>query len=270
MNIIVKTAVASALGLGATGAFAIGVPASGGSDLILVIQNESTPADVYALDTGISINTIFNGPYTSGASLSTALAGINSVIAESATLQSFLAANPAASDGWTLEAAQYAGASTTSSATNQNTKTAGNAKVIFTSIGNPSNIAGATLTNLQQIANGIQGEITTGGLTPLATSTENDTTVSYSTSAATKYGLFSTSDLGALGGTEAIYAYTGNNGTGTPQSYILGSATLGTNGTLTFAQNSSSAPVPVPAALWLFGSGVLGLVGVARRRKTAV
>ena len=27
------------------------------------------------------------------------------------------------------------------------------------------------------------------------------------------------------------------------------------------------APVPVPAAVWLFGSGLLGLVGVARRKK---
>lgn len=29
------------------------------------------------------------------------------------------------------------------------------------------------------------------------------------------------------------------------------------------------APIPVPAAVWLFGSALLGLAGVARRRKTA-
>ena len=31
-----------------------------------------------------------------------------------------------------------------------------------------------------------------------------------------------------------------------------------------------AAPVPVPAAVWLFGSGLLGLVGVARRKKSEV
>ncbi len=29
------------------------------------------------------------------------------------------------------------------------------------------------------------------------------------------------------------------------------------------------SPVPVPAAAWLFGTGILGLIGVARRRKSA-
>lgn len=32
-------------------------------------------------------------------------------------------------------------------------------------------------------------------------------------------------------------------------------------------QGVDLAPVPVPAAVWLFGSGLLGLVGVARRKK---
>ncbi len=33
-----------------------------------------------------------------------------------------------------------------------------------------------------------------------------------------------------------------------------------------FSATLSTAPVPVPAALWLFGSGIVGLAGLARRR----
>ena len=39
-------------------------------------------------------------------------------------------------------------------------------------------------------------------------------------------------------------------------------AGIGLPGSLTFT------PVPVPAAVWLFGSGLLGLIGFARRKKT--
>jgi hypothetical protein len=34
-------------------------------------------------------------------------------------------------------------------------------------------------------------------------------------------------------------------------------------------QTGDVAAVPVPTAVWLFGSGLLGLVGVARRKKVA-
>ena len=43
---------------------------------------------------------------------------------------------------------------------------------------------------------------------------------------------------------------------------------LGASGGAAFADDISAtlAPIPVPAAVWLFGSGLRGLVGVARRR----
>lgn len=41
---------------------------------------------------------------------------------------------------------------------------------------------------------------------------------------------------------------------------------LGAGGA-SFALAGGLAPVPVPAAVWMFGSGLIGLVGVARRRR---
>ena len=46
----------------------------------------------------------------------------------------------------------------------------------------------------------------------------------------------------------------------------LGTGTVSATTKLVYAEFS---PVPVPAAVWLFGSGLLGLIGVARRKKAA-
>jgi len=271
MNMIVKSAVASALSLAAGGAFAMGLPSSGSSNLVLIVQNNALPSNVYALDTGISLNSVMpTSGLVSNSVLSPTIAGINSAIAASSMLQTFLAANPAAGDGWTIEGGQYIGL------TNALSKTAGNNKAIFSSgiaTGNPSAVNATTLALLEGFGNGYGSDVASGGLTALQTATEASSGVSYGTQAALKYQLLGAADLSALGTTVNLYGLTGNGNTGAVQSYILGTAVLGTNGTLTLAANAVTPPpppVPLPAAVWLFGSGLLGLVCVSRRRKAAV
>ena len=71
-----------------------------------------------------------------------------------------------------------------------------------------------------------------------------------------------------VGSATTLYAWTGNgSGNGSATAYSLGTASFGVAGAdiLSFTGNGSS-PVPLPAAFWLFGSGLLGLAGISRRR----
>jgi hypothetical protein len=282
MTVFLKSAIAGALALGASSAFAMGTPSSNGSDLILIVENNTTQA-AYALDTGISLSSLLpgSGAFVPGATLSTALAGLNKTISASTTLQNFLAANPASGDSWALEGAQYNGSLTGGAATNSNTKAAGKALGVFASaLGtiNPSAVNQEQLLAYQGFLNGLNGSVgqTNGGLFALTTATET-TAAKYtndesSSQAAAKYGMVGAPDMSALGSTVQLFGFTGNGGTGTLQSYVLGTAGVDASGNLTFTGNSTGggAPVPLPAAVWLLGSGLLGLVGVSRRRKTAV
>ena len=44
---------------------------------------------------------------------------------------------------------------------------------------------------------------------------------------------------------------------------------LSANGVLTYNVPYGTAPVPLPAAIWLLGSGLLGMAGIARRRSAS-
>ena len=270
MNTLIKAAIAGALSLGATGAFAAtGQPWSNSSDLILVVENASTHA-AYALDTGITLNSVLpTGSLVSNATLNTSLAGINDAISASPALQSFLAANPAAGDAWTLEGGQWNGGGS-ASATNSNTKAPGAAKAVFTSDNgtvNNTNVTTKTLGNMQSFLNGLNTDIIAGGgLNGLESASETSSATG-SLSADARYGFWTNMDFSSLGSAAIqLFGFSGNNTTGKLQSYILGTATLDANGNLTIKGSAT----PLPAAVWLLGSGLLGLFGVSRRRATAV
>jgi hypothetical protein len=78
------------------------------------------------------------------------------------------------------------------------------------------------------------------------------------------YTLGGETGVSGLGTAWNLYGVTGTT-TSTVALSLLGTATLSANG-VTFAPESSGTPVPLPAAIWLLGSGLLGLAGVGRRK----
>ena len=88
--------------------------------------------------------------------------------------------------------------------------------------------------------------------------------------ATTPYGPW---DMALMLATSPPVGGTYNPGTGafaltwsTPVSLLVYGQTISSIATVSLS--GTATPVPVPAALWLLGSGLLGLAGVARRRKT--
>lgn len=81
------------------------------------------------------------------------------------------------------------------------------------------------------------------------------------------------SNAGTLNQSLNFYKISSTNGSSLTKATVTqfagGTWTLSSNGTLNYAATSAS-PVPVPAAAWLFVSGLLGLVGVSRRKSTNV
>jgi hypothetical protein len=92
-------------------------------------------------------------------------------------------------------------------------------------------------------------------------------TTTVSANPATWYLAGGATGVSGLGNAWNLYGVTGTT-TGNVALSILGTATLSANG-VTFAATSSGTPVPLPAAIWLLGSGLLGLAGVGRRKAVA-
>jgi hypothetical protein len=264
MKKLIPISAAGALALGAVAAHAsIAAPSSGSSDAILfaeVVNNTTGNAVAsYAGDTGISISTILGG-----------LSGSTTVLGSDANLAALFAADVA---GDSIEFAVLGGQYTGSPST-VNFQHAGVAQFLTTTLNNSTvSLSAATTGSLTHMA-GLNTDVGTinsnsGGANSVeganpATSGVWDVTNSAGTAYWDGAGVANGNTLGTSAN---LYYVTGGGGIASKVSTVLeATASLSAAGlTLT----GSGSAVPLPAAVWLFGSGLLGLAGVARRKAKA-
>jgi hypothetical protein len=258
MNKLISVSAAGALGLGAVAAHAsIPLPSSGSSDAILfaeVVNAAGTAAVAsYAGDTGVSVNSILSG------------SGSGTYFASDAKLAALFAAD---GTGDSIYFAVLGGQSNGGSV-----NTAGNAQFI-TSVLNNSTTTLASKKNsaltlmytqlnqdLGTVNSNAGGASSVEGSTP-ATSGVWDIT---NTGGTAYWGGAGISNANLSSVKESLYYVTGGGGgnlsaLSTP--LLEGTASLSSSGLVISA-------VPLPPAVWLFGSGLLGLAGVSRRRAKA-
>jgi hypothetical protein len=266
MNTTIKLGVAGALAFGAVAAHAsIAVPSSGASDAILfaeVLNSSGSAVASYAGDTGISLTSLIAG-----------LSGSTTVLASDPNLAKLFAADVGSDTlEWAVQGGQY-----TADANATNWKTAGTAQFLTTVTGNSTatKLAGDNTGNFIKWA-GLSADVATintnsGGASSVEGSSPSSAGVWDFNAPTGTSGWYSNGPLtGNLtgGGSENLYYVTGGGGTLSKVAFTLvGTASLSASGlTLTGTSTTPPPPVPLPPALWLLGSGLLGLAGVARRK----
>jgi len=277
MKNLVRFAVAGAMLAGFATAQAQSLPSTGSSDLWLFVA-DSTTGTTFAEDLGSSASISKLLPTSSllaaGTDFSSntpaTISGTSLNIAASSGLSTFLGSVGSDNVEWAVLGAQYP---TTTNAKGT-TEAPGGIEVLASEpTAQGSSLAGDNFSNLQTIASTFNNDLSyiNGTGVSLKWSAGNSTTNIWGAATGDAGGSTNLYGQGpdqsgiALGQTVSLFGITGNGGKGQDQSYDLGdNLTLSANGTLTVS--SGTPTVPLPAAVWLFGSGLLGLLGVGRRR----
>jgi hypothetical protein len=258
------------------------VPSSGAADLWLFVA-DTTASTTFAEDLGTNFSLSSLLPTASlmpsasaNPSLSTSISAQFSV-GPSAALATYLSTAEAAGHTieWAVDGIQYP---TNTNATKAHAAPGGIVDVTNELASQSSNLAQLSFANIQTIGNGFSADVTY--LSPTYVAGGSTYAWSTGTTSGNVWGSNTGDNSGstdlfgqgpdqagiALGTATTLFGLTGNGGAATLQSYVLGTdLTLSSTGTLSVG-SSTPPPVPLPAAVWLFGSGLLGLIGVGRRR----
>ena len=269
LSLAIKLALAGTTLLAASAYADVATPASGNGGLILFVR-DTTNNTVYARGLGVNVldvlpqstvaaNQPYTAPVTTGYQLPT--------LGPDANLAAFLGGTHASdSFTWAIEAGK------------NGTGIAPGSFTYITSTGVNLD-AGTTVTNaalatvypnLTATLNYVNGQIGSGVMGDTAsTAAGKDGGWGILTGSDNWYGAGPDTSGVAIGSTQNFYALTtaGTTKSSPAEVFILNKLTLAKDGTLSAA--AGTAPVPLPAAVWLLGSGLLGLFGVGRRRNAA-
>jgi hypothetical protein len=270
----VAAAVAALVGVGAAQAASI-VPSTGDGSLMFFLTDTKTNTTYTDVLTQ-NVNSYFS---SAQATTPAPTAGVINTITGDASFQINLSTDPnltsflttAGSDplSWGVIAGAYTGA------LGATQRPIGHVRYIATT-GNQASVLAVPQTSIvNAMANGLNLDVgtlnTNLGTASSTTSGVFGTSTSSGGTALTYYGGGIAMDSVLVGQSVGLYGVTGNGtASGTGFAFSLGTMTYGAVAgvgadVLTFTGNAGSA-VPLPAAVWLLGSGLLGLAGVSRRR----
>jgi hypothetical protein len=282
MKNLVRFAVAGALmaGFATAQAQTPSLPSSGSSDLWLFVADAAAGTS-FAEDTGLSLSNLLPG---SALASNSTLANVNTTFNVGTTSALTAYINAATAAGQTLDWAVLGGQDP-GSTKNGKIEPQGAALLLGSApISSGANIEQMTVGNLGSALGSLDADISylngsyaTGGSVYTWTNGTNGGNVWGAGGSSANGGSTNFYNQGnsvtqagiAIGSSTGLYGFTGNGGTGQLESYVLGdNLTLSSTGALTISNGGSPPPppVPLPAAVWLFGSGLLGLLGVGRRR----
>jgi hypothetical protein len=272
MNPILKASIAAAMTLGAVSAHAaFAVPTtSNPGDLVLfaeVLNSSGTVVGSYAGDTGVTVlGTQAAISANQTASMNDGTGNLGKLLALDTGTNSLV---------WSIQGGGQL------SANDYELADAGAAQFVTTAANNNTGQMGARPSGVLDTWNGITN--TTIALNKNAGNPPPAGVNSVFGTATASAGIFDTTGTAAnpsnwylsggatgvsgLGTAWNLYGVTGTT-TGPVALSLLGTATLTASG-VTFAATTSGTPVPLPAAIWLLGSGLLGLAGVGRRKAVA-
>ena len=266
---IVAIALAGAAALGAVSASAdVIVPTTGNGELTLFVRDTVT-GNVYARGLGATLNDFANEAFTGGAySGPTTVEYALPSVAHDDNFASFMATTAGHEVVWGVLGSDSVG--NNSAVTPKRVAFTTNDDIVGTmSIPTNGQIGGAagTISNLQVSINDVLPDASGSsvfGVDNLGGQWGNAGTLG---EGADRVFAVNAGNTAALGSAQAFYLATGNiGGNGvTGRLFQAANLQLDANGDL----HAVVAPVPLPAAAWLMGSGLIGLAGIGRRRRAA-